>query len=61
MPTIASISDLSPRTRCCWSKVSSLYALFARSGFTEAAVAKAEPLGTLLVDLETLGRDLDKG
>ena len=34
------------------------YALFARAGFTEAAVAGAERHGALLVDLETLGRGL---
>jgi AAA+ ATPase superfamily predicted ATPase len=34
------------------------YALFARSGFTEAAAAEAERHGALLVDLETLGRGL---
>ena len=37
------------------------YALFARSGFTEAAVAEAGQQGALLVDLETLGRGLDAG
>ena len=34
------------------------YALFARSGFTEAAVTEAQRYSALLVDLETLGADL---
>ena len=34
------------------------YALFSRSGFTEAAVAEAERQGALLVDLEALGHGL---
>jgi AAA+ ATPase superfamily predicted ATPase len=35
------------------------YALFARSGFTEAVVVEAEQRGALLVDLETLRQGLD--
>lgn len=34
------------------------YAFFARSGFTDAARAEAEKVGAMLVDLETLDRDL---
>jgi AAA+ ATPase superfamily predicted ATPase len=34
------------------------YAVFARSGFTDAAVARGEQVGALLVDLEMLGRGL---
>ena len=34
------------------------YALFARSGFTEATVIEARQCGALLIDLETLDRDL---
>jgi AAA+ ATPase superfamily predicted ATPase len=34
------------------------YALFSRSGFTGAAAAEARQHGALLVDLDTLGRDL---
>lgn len=34
------------------------YALFARTGFTEAARAEADAHGALLVDLDTLDRDL---
>ena len=34
------------------------YAFFSRAGFTEAAQAEAEAHGALLVDLNTLDRDL---
>ena len=34
------------------------YAFFARAGFTDAARAEAEAVGTLLVDLERLDADL---
>jgi hypothetical protein len=34
------------------------YALFARSGFTKAATAEAQESRALLIDLQTLGRDL---
>jgi hypothetical protein len=37
------------------------YAFFARAGFTEAAQAEAEAHGVLLVDLDTLDRDLSLG
>lgn len=35
------------------------YALFARSGFTEATVTEAQRHGALLIDLQTLGKDLN--
>jgi AAA+ ATPase superfamily predicted ATPase len=34
------------------------YAFFARTGFTDAAAAEARRHGALLIDLETLGKDL---
>lgn len=34
------------------------YAFFAGAGFTEAAQAEAQAHGALLVDLDTLDRDL---
>ena len=37
------------------------YVFFARSGFTEAAEAEAREYGAFLVNLETLGRDLEAG
>jgi hypothetical protein len=37
------------------------YAYFSRAGFTDAARQEAQTVGALLVDLETLDRDLGGG